>query len=251
MAASVILPLYVYPSAGAWEPLREMASSYPHVHFTAIVNPHNGPGGGALPNEDYAQAIRALNSLNNVRTIGYVSTTWCSKTVESVLDEIALYDGWGQSDPSLAMGGIFFDETPTRYSPENISYLLTISHAVHDQHGLKDGFVVHNPGAVPEAQYFVDPTFKQAADLTIIFEDTYDHWTRNADALIKATESYDRSKLAAMLHTTPQLNTTDTEETLRRVLALGRSFWLTQTRDYTGIDTYFRVFMDSLNKLLS
>lgn len=79
--------------------------------------------------------------MENVRTIGYVATTWCSKALESVLDEIALYAGWGESDPSVAMSGILFDETPTRYSPEHISYLLTVSHAVRDQRGLKDGFV--------------------------------------------------------------------------------------------------------------
>lgn len=79
--------------------------------------------------------------MDNVRTIGYVATTWCTKNVSSVLDEVAVYAGWGNRDSSLAMGGIFFDETPTLYTPEYVSYLQTISQAVHRNHGLKDGFV--------------------------------------------------------------------------------------------------------------
>jgi hypothetical protein len=111
------------------------------VQFTAIVNPHNGPGEGSLPNEDYTQAIKALNSMDNVRTIGYVATTWCRKDLNSVLDEVARYAGWGNSDSSLALSGIFFDETPTRYAPEYVSYLQKLSQVVRSQRGLKDGFI--------------------------------------------------------------------------------------------------------------
>lgn len=117
------------------------ASSYPHVQFTAIVNPHNGPGEGLLPNEDYTQAIKTLNSMDNVRTIGYVATTWFSRSLNSVLDDVARYAGWGISDPSLAMSGIFFDETPTRYAPEYVSYLQILSQVVRSHGGLKDGYI--------------------------------------------------------------------------------------------------------------
>jgi hypothetical protein len=117
------------------------ASSYPLVQFTAIVNIHNGPGEGALPNAEYSTAIETLNSLTNVRTIGYVATTWCTRDLTSVLDDIAAYSFWGEYDPSLAMNGIFVDETPTQYSPESVSYLDTISKAVHDSVGLMDSYI--------------------------------------------------------------------------------------------------------------
>ncbi|KAF2868585.1 Spherulation-specific family 4-domain-containing protein [Massariosphaeria phaeospora] len=141
MNASVIIPLYVYPSAGAWDPVYEMVLSYPRVQFTAIVNPHSGPGEGMLPNEDYLQAIQTLNSFSNVRTIGYVATTWFKRDLSSVLQDIAVYAGWGNHDSSLAMSGVFFDEIPTGYSSELVSYLQTISKAVHNSHGLRDGYV--------------------------------------------------------------------------------------------------------------
>jgi hypothetical protein len=85
------------------------ASSYPLVQFTAIVNVHNGPGEGALPNAEYSTAIETLNALSNDRTIGYVSTTWCTRNLSSVLDDIAAYSFWGEYDSSLAMNGMFVD----------------------------------------------------------------------------------------------------------------------------------------------
>ena len=162
MDGSVIVPLYVYPSARAWDPVYDMyvsltpfafvnsgldasdvcrASSYPLVQFTAIVNIHNGPGEGALPNAEYSTAIETLNSLSNVRTIGYVATTWCTRNLSSVLDDIAAYSFWGEYDSSLAMNGIFVDETPTHYSPEHVSYLKAISQAIYDSMGLMDSYI--------------------------------------------------------------------------------------------------------------
>ena len=117
------------------------AASYPQVQFTAIVNIHNGPGEGALPNAEYSHAIETLNSFNNVRTVGYVATTWCTRELSSVLDEIAAYSFWGEYHDPLAMHGIFVDETPTQYSQDTLSYLRTITEAVHESDGLKEGFI--------------------------------------------------------------------------------------------------------------
>jgi hypothetical protein len=161
MAGSVIVPLYVYPSVGAWDPIFNMyehpsprsrgdllfgsdqvsANSYPQVHFTAIVNVHNGPGDGALPTSEYSHAIQTLNSFNNVRTVGYVSTTWCARDLTSVLDEVAAYSFWGEYQDSLAIDGIFVDETPTQYSPDTVAYLQTIADAIHESDGLKEGYI--------------------------------------------------------------------------------------------------------------
>ncbi|KAH7391009.1 Spherulation-specific family 4, partial [Phaeosphaeria sp. MPI-PUGE-AT-0046c] len=141
MAESVIVPLYVYPSMGAWDPIFNMASSYPQVHFTAIVNVHNGPGDGALPNPEYAYAIETLNSFDNIRTVGYVATTWCTRDLTSVLDDIAAYSFWGEYRDSLAIDGIFVDETPTQYSLEAVTYLETIAQTIHESDGLKEGYI--------------------------------------------------------------------------------------------------------------
>ncbi|KAF2677031.1 hypothetical protein K458DRAFT_164899 [Lentithecium fluviatile CBS 122367] len=127
MSATVLLPLYIFPSVGAWDPFFKMASLHPRVQFTAIVNPNSGPGKSPLPDELYSHAIKRLNVFDNVRTVSYVATTWCAKNLSSVLDEVAAYSRWGDHDPSLAMKEIFFDETPTHYNTEYVSYLRDIS----------------------------------------------------------------------------------------------------------------------------
>ncbi|KAH8723257.1 Spherulation-specific family 4-domain-containing protein [Phaeosphaeriaceae sp. PMI808] len=141
MDGSVIVPLYVYPSVGMWDPVYTMAATYPQVNFTAIVNVRNGPGEGILPNAEYSHAIGALNSFKNIRTVGYVATTWCTRNLSTVLDDVAAYYFWGNHNTSLAVDGIFFDETPTQYSPDSISYLRTIAHEVRKSGGFKDGYI--------------------------------------------------------------------------------------------------------------
>lgn len=94
-----------------------------------------------MPNPEYAYAIETLNSFDNVRTVGYVATTWCTRDLTSVLDDIAAYSFWGEYRDSLAMDGIFVDETPTQYSLDTITYLETIAEAIHESDGLKEGYI--------------------------------------------------------------------------------------------------------------
>jgi len=183
--SSVIIPLYVYPSAGAWDPFHDVydtvplllsllvipglttctafrASSFPRIHFTVVVNVHNGPGEGALPNAEYTAAIEALNSLSNVRTIGYVATTWCTRDLSSVLDDIAAFSFWGEYDSSLALSGVFVDETPTQYSTDYAVYLDSIAQAVQDSTGLKGNYIgkLSPPSSVLKVRPSPEPAFE-------------------------------------------------------------------------------------------
>ncbi|KAF2853420.1 hypothetical protein T440DRAFT_305753 [Plenodomus tracheiphilus IPT5] len=250
MVASVLVPLYVYPSLGAWDPFYEMASLHPQMQFTAVVNVQSGPGNGALPNQEYSKAIEALNSFHNVRTVGYVSTTWCTRNVSAVLDEIYAYAFWGEYDSTLALHGIFVDETPTRYSPEHVSYLQNIAQVIHDSTGLKGGYVVHNPGALPEPQYFDSTTFT-GPDLTIVFENSFSKWMDEGVALANAARLYEPRKLALVVHSVPDLSTIETELILRQLLAVGECVWLTGTASYTELDAVLFSFIDSLVELLN
>ena len=105
------------------------------------MNPHNGPGAGELPDANYTREITKLNTYDNIRTLGYVATTWAGKDVSAVRSEIAVYEGWAAQNKNLTIHGIFFDETPTQYTPENMRYLRDVTRAVRTAKGLAGTFV--------------------------------------------------------------------------------------------------------------
>ncbi|KAF2024198.1 hypothetical protein EK21DRAFT_79208 [Setomelanomma holmii] len=259
MDASVIVPLYVYPAMGAWDPGRFLPKDT--IHY--VVNVHNEPGEGVLPSAEYSHATETLNSFDNIRTVACVATMWCARNLTSVLDEIAAYSFWGDYDESIAIDGIFVDETPTQYAPDYASYLQTIAQAVYESDGIKDGYIgkatfqlgtgapgatVHNPGALPDSKYFSEVL---SPDLTIIFENTFSNWSIESCPLADASQQYNHSRLALLLHSVPELSIIDTATTLVQLLAVGQSVWLTGTNNYTELNGQFPQFIDCLATLLS
>lgn len=51
-ATSVLLPLYVYPSNGGWDPVYTAVSANPSGEFLIVVYTDSGPGAGTYPNSD-------------------------------------------------------------------------------------------------------------------------------------------------------------------------------------------------------
>lgn len=93
--------------------------------------------------------------------------------------------------------------------------------------------------------------FHLDTNLTVIFENTFLNWSTANLALFDATKLYDRNKLAIVLHSVPELSVIDIEFTLRQVLAVGHSIWLTGTNNYTLLDAYFPLFIERLAALSS
>ncbi|KAL5117248.1 hypothetical protein ACEQ8H_004807 [Pleosporales sp. CAS-2024a] len=274
MFGSIIVPLDVYPSSGAWDPMFDIcapstfargscstktdqnrAASYPQVQLTAIINVSDGPGDGALPNSAYAKDITTLNGFENIRTVGYVATTWCNRDLNSVLDDGVAYSFWGEYEDSLAVDGIFVDETPTQYSPDSDSYLQAIAQAIHDSDGLKKGYIVHNSGALPDPLFFEEANSQDGdnlrPDLTIVFENSFAYWSTQSSMLADVTSTYNRDKIAVVLHSVPDLGTLGIITTLSEVLAVGHSMWLTGSTNYTNLDALFPVVLECLVALLS
>ena len=83
-------------------------------------------------------------------------------------------------------------------------------------------------------------------NLTIIFENSFANWTAEGLQLTEATQSYDDRKLALMLHSVPDLTVIETATTLRQILAVGHSVWLTGTSNYTEFDGVLPLFIDCL-----
>lgn len=100
-----------------------------------MINPHDGPGEGEYPDEDYSEAISRLNGASNVRTVGYVRIDYCRRDNTQVCKDIAKYDEWSKKSPEFAFHGIFFDETPNHHSDSIASYLKIISQEVRTRKG--------------------------------------------------------------------------------------------------------------------
>jgi hypothetical protein len=109
--------------------------------------------------------------------------------------------------------------------------------------------VVHNPGALPQSPYF-DASTTEEADLTIVFENSFSNWTSENTKLMEATLSYDRKKLAVVIHSIPELTNLETASTLQQVLSVGHGVWMTGSGDYTQFDAVLPLFVDSLAALL-
>jgi hypothetical protein len=200
LKSTAIIPLYIYPEAGAWDPLYEAITSHAKLDFTVIVNPDSGPGLLPYPNNDYAPQIQRLNAYSNVRTVGYVRTGYGARNITSVLEDVANYAGWDANTTTrgLGMSGIFFDEVVSEYSTEAAEYMRTINEAVKDASGLlSNKLIIHNPGIIPDSR-LNDPS----TDVTVVFEEAYQVYGAKEVELQSLPQN--RSQYSYMVHSLPQ-----------------------------------------------
>jgi hypothetical protein len=107
-----------------------------------IVNPSSGPGSSQFPDENYTPQLEKLNGYPNVDTVGYVRTGYATQNISLVVSEVATYAGWASKNSSLAIHGIFFDESPYEYSAAAVEYMHTINEAVKNSTGLQGDKIV-------------------------------------------------------------------------------------------------------------
>lgn len=122
----------------------------PDLSFLIIVNPNNGPGVGALPDPCYSNELRKLNARPNVQTAGYVNVSYCKRPIDEVKADISKYAGWALNteDTTLAVHGIFLDETPNLYSKEAADYLGQVNHCIKNTHGILENKLVRPYGSI-------------------------------------------------------------------------------------------------------
>lgn len=102
----ILVPLYIYPAPGAWDPLYTAAARHADagLDFYAIVNPDNGPGTAAkLPDANYVAALERLTALPNVRVIGYVHCSYGLREADEIVRDVERYAGW--EGESVRAGG--------------------------------------------------------------------------------------------------------------------------------------------------
>ncbi|KAH7357375.1 Spherulation-specific family 4 [Pyrenochaeta sp. MPI-SDFR-AT-0127] len=209
---SILLPLYIYPSPGAWDPLYAAAKAYCDVDFTVILNPCSGPCLGSLPDQVYLDEIPKLRAYPNIRTLGYVATHYTAKDIQNVLTEIDIYAKWPKTtnNTKMRVDGIFFDETPSTYDAEDYAYLKRASQAVRNGTTFRDRIIVHNPGLVSPAilnsKLVYQDSYLNLTDITVVFEETFDKWIDKDTFDPLQSHRIRRSKLAVILHSLPNLS---------------------------------------------
>jgi len=224
--AAILLPLYIYPEHGAWEPLHKAISDHPHVKFIVILNPHNGPGASPFPDAEYSQEIPRLNSQPNVRTVGYVRTNYCNRDLAEVLADVNRYAGWskGYAESDLAVHGIFLDETSNQYSANVSEYLHTVDQKVKDASGiLGERLMIHNPGTIPDAG-LANP----GPDITTVVEESLAQYRSSWVQERIATLHFDRSKCSYMVHSVPR---EEVKEVVRELRLRGNYLFVTDLRE--------------------
>ncbi|EOA88750.1 hypothetical protein ACJQWK_06056 [Exserohilum turcicum] len=211
---SILLPLYIYPSAGAWDPLYAAAKAYRDVSFTVVLNPCSGPCMGSLPDQVYLDEVPKLSKYPNIRTLGYVATHYTSKPIDDVLDEIATYSSWPRvtNSANMRVDGIFLDETPSSFSPDAYAYLERATHAIKNNAStsFKQGLIVHNPGLVPPTTLASPslPTisFINLTDITVVFEETFEKYLDKDTMTPLSKTRLPRKNAGVILHSVPRLS---------------------------------------------
>jgi Spherulation-specific family 4 len=94
-----------------------------------------------MPDPNYTREITRLNEFPNVRTIGYVAVNYGRKSLDGAYSEVDKYSGWAEANPSLAMQGIFLDESPQIADEHNNTYLEQMRHYIKAQRSLADGLL--------------------------------------------------------------------------------------------------------------
>jgi len=98
--------------------LLRRAHKNPRLNYTVILNPCSGPCLNSLPEQAYIDEIPKLAAYPNIRKLGYVSTNYTDRLLETVLAEIRQYSLWPSvmNDTRMNVDGIFFDEVSAERS---------------------------------------------------------------------------------------------------------------------------------------
>lgn len=176
----ILLPLYIYPTPGKWDPLFTAAKNNPDANFIAILNVDSGPGGSICPGADYQNATAYLNSIPNIQTLAYVHTanTYncglsgtdicpCTMPMGELQANITKYQNWPTAECStdnaqdIHIDGIFFDESP--FDSSCIAYMRNAT-------AFAKKTLTHGNTVLFNAGEAVDETYWSIADYINTFE---------------------------------------------------------------------------------
>ncbi|KAF4212991.1 hypothetical protein CNMCM8980_009581 [Aspergillus fumigatiaffinis] len=230
---NIMIPWYTYPAEGAWTSMEELISSNPDVQFTIIINPDNGSGPTALPDENFLAAVPRLTAYSNAVVIGYVRTGKGTRDISEVKKEINIYEGWpsASGNPSFAVHGIFLDEAPSEYDAAAVEYYQELASSIRGSKGLgPKNHIVMNPGTPPDAAYLGIP------DATVIFESPYSEFVRALSSnQFQGIQGEDISRFASMVYDVPA--NVDLSTLLSQLRAISSQTYLSNLNTYQAFDS--------------
>ncbi len=196
-ATGILLPLYVYPSAvfndGAanWQPVLSAISAHTSVNWQGVINPADGPGVGPGNGDiNYQSGVTQLNAKSNVRTIGYVPTTYGNRAKTAVESDITAWAGWNST---FSVHGIFLDEVTTATNPANVTYLTDIVAFAKTALG-SSAPVICNFGTTAPATYY------GICDELIVFENALSAYADTTTISTNIPDSTKAGQAAIIVH---------------------------------------------------
>ncbi|KAI7478350.1 hypothetical protein KC351_g8288 [Hortaea werneckii] len=199
----ILVPLYMFPFPGAWDPLFQAAQRHPEITFQAIVNPDSGPGQESCPGPEYATALANLIAHPNIQTLGYVHTAnrWdcgsngneictCTQPLSALRANITKYARWPRAGCSssakgvrLHVDGIFIDEAPAA-ATDCWGYMREAATHARQQMPRGANTVFLNTGVRTDEAYW------RIADYINVFENTKEVFDVNGLTAFTGTGRY-------------------------------------------------------------
>ena len=202
VTTKLIVPAYFYPDV--WNTPNNwytMCDNMP-TQSIAIMNPNSGPG--TSQNSDYTTAVgHCQNASQNI--IGYVHTSYGSRSANDVKAEIDHYYSW------YGVDGIFLDEMSSSSSTE--SYYSDLYSYIHTAGGSLHDLVVGNMGVFSSTDWPLNNG--DVVDVLVGFEGSHsDYGNISPPSWIN---NYSSGDFAALVYDTSSGNLSSTCSSLSSV----------------------------------
>lgn len=143
----LIVPMYGWDAG--WSRIIDAKEENKGTEIIVVINPSGGPGGGK--DSHWTDVADDLQD-ENIKVVGYISTSYAGRSEGDVKDEIDRYYDWYDLD------GVFLDEV----SPSDRDYYEELGDYAESPDGYQK--VILNPGApVPES-------YEDIADVIVVYE---------------------------------------------------------------------------------
>jgi len=158
----IIVPAYFYPVGNnGWSAMDFAAARIPLI---AILNPDSGPGSSRDPN--FVTAVANVHKAGG-QVVGYVHTTYGTRPMLEVTNDINAYVSW------YILDGFFIDEMANDANTNDVNYYAAIYQYIK---GINPNYsVTGNPGTSTLETYLTTPT----ADTLMIFENQSTNYPAN------------------------------------------------------------------------